>query len=87
MRKQDPNTHCFAVRCPLQVAAKIVTDADEKGITASALIGAAAAEKVKNVKASPKSLKWAAGRRAVYAERRRKMDELYGKRNKGVRSK
>jgi len=67
------------VRCPLQVAAKIMTEADSKGITASALIGKAAAEKVASVKPSAKSLKWAAERRSVYSERRRKQDELYGK--------
>lgn len=79
MRKQDPNTHCFAVRCPLQEAAKIVTKADSTGITASQLIASAASTSVKDVTPSAKALKWANERRKVYQARRRKMDLLYGK--------
>ena len=74
MNKQDPNTHCFSVRCPMQNAAKVKTVADEKGQTSSEVIADMIKDRVKGVKPSKAAKDWAATRYAANLKRRKEAD-------------
>lgn len=74
MNKQDPNTHCFSVRCQMQLAAKVKTVADEQNKTCSEVVTETMSEKFSHVKASKKAKAWAAERYAVNLKRRKAAD-------------